>query len=178
MALDADPILTAIREVLEEAHGSLRTIASTRFFGELPEGLTDDEASLRAMERPRVEASITGQRRHPDSPSRMGSYKLTEIDVMVKVIRHLSPDHKFDDALRDQIKALAQEDVDLISQALTTPPNLATTVAGTATGLCTDCLHDAGDGATVVRVKQTDTGHLIETQIRFTGVVKVTQATS
>ena len=177
MAADYDAVLTAIREVLEDDAGTLRTLG-TRFFGGLFGDIDDDEASLRAMERPIVEATITGRRRHPSSPSRMGSYKLEEIDVTVRVIRHLNADHALDDDRRDDVKALAINDGDLIAQALTYPGNLTQTAAAAPTNLCTGCLSETEEGTTVARVKLTDTGRLIETEHVFVGVVQATQATS
>ena len=51
----ADAILTRIREACEDGVGSIRVIASTRYYGGAAFDLDDSEESLRGMERPQAE---------------------------------------------------------------------------------------------------------------------------
>ena len=64
----AEAITTRLREVLEQSSGVLRTVPSSRFFGDLPEGLDMSEEIRRAIENPRVNANVTrGRRSTPKS---------------------------------------------------------------------------------------------------------------
>lgn len=172
----ADAILTRIREACEDGVGSIRVIASTRYYGGAAFDLDDSEESLRGMERPRVEARIGQVRRHTSTPSITSNLALYELDVVVRVVRHLAPDHKLDDDLRDDVKALALEDADVLNQALTWPGNLTTTTGGTATGLISGMLRYASSDPPIIA--QLSTGARIVTEHRFTGIAQVAPAVS
>ena len=171
---DFDAILTRIREVIEDGSGTLRVISSARFQGQLPSNLNESEASLRAMDKPVVEARTGTISRHPASPPIFGNLSLLNVEFVVMVIRHLSPDHKLDDDLRDDIKALAANDADHLMQALTFPGNLTQTTGSVATNLVSGLLtYDSSDEAEIV---QEDVGARIVTEHRFAGVVQTTLA--
>lgn len=174
--VDATAILTAVREALEDAGGTLRTIAATRFDGGLYDGLDVDAQTLRALDTPIAEARLISIDRHPDSPPRMHSMSLLTVNIEVDVVRSATLEHKLTDATRDTLKGLAAQDSDVIAQALTYPGNLTQTAAAAATNLVSGMLIHEGssieaafDGATGARITSTHT---------FRGVVNVTQATS
>lgn len=174
--LDGDAIHTAIREVLEDGTGSVRTISSGRFGGGLYGGQDRRTRAFRALDKPAVETTIAGLRRHSASPPRIGSVGLLELDIDVRIVRHATVESKLDDDVRDALKALAIEDADLVRQALEYPGNLTSTAASVATGIVSGCLTYSDSD---VEVDFTDDASAqIATTHRFTGIVKITQATS
>ena len=169
--IDHDAILAAIRGLLESATGTLRTIPSTRFYGQLPRDLDPSEESIRAAARPLVEAELGEERPHPASPNVFGNLLLRELEVIVRVVRHLDPSHKLgDDARRDDVKALAANDADVIAQALTYPNNFSSATTGLVSGLLQYQRTDRPE------IHQETEGARIVTQHRFTGVVQVAPA--
>lgn len=138
--IQTGPILTRLREVLEESAGSIRTVPVDRFQGDLPSGLDPNEENRRAMEKPRVEASITRVEPHPQTPPETGNLHLLRIGVQVRLIRLMSRDEQLTDATRDTLRALAYEDADVVRQALGRHQNLRQTAAGTATDIVTGLL--------------------------------------
>ena len=135
MAIDTDAILTAVRDVVEDAAGSARTISSGRFEGGLYEDLSDDEKSRRSAYLPRVETSIVAIDKHPTDYHVMGTLRLYRIAVDVSVTRHADLEHKLTDSVRDDLMGLATQDVDILVQALTYPGNLTQDNDSNATGL-------------------------------------------
>ncbi|MDQ3071417.1 MAG: hypothetical protein M3R55_17010 [Acidobacteriota bacterium] len=133
-------ILLRIRQVLESGAGTLRTIASTRFYGDLPEGLSDSTEQMRGLERPRVEARIKSVSRSPASPPITGNIALYDIGIDVEIVRPLTTAEQLTDATRDALRALALDDVDVVRQALEYPGNLTATTAGAATDLVSGLL--------------------------------------
>lgn len=129
-------ILTRLREVAEEALGSVRTIDQDRFTGGLHDGLVaQEQAKLGTLSKKPVEATITAVRPHPQRLVITGSVQIVELDVSIKVVRAINIDGQVDNETRDAVKGVAAEDADVLCQALEWPANLATTLDGTSTDL-------------------------------------------
>jgi hypothetical protein len=169
--------LTRIREVIEDSRGILRTVPTNRFTGDLPEGLGDSEEARRGIVGPRVDASITGLARNPASPPTMGNVMLSDVDILVRVVRTVTPLEQLDDDSRDALAALAALDAEVLQQALGFAGNLTTTQAGTATGIVSGLLRWL---KTSVRVKRviSDGAQTIETLHTFRAIVKSAPAVS
>lgn len=175
--LAAGPIQTRIRQVLEQAAGSLRTITAGTYLGDFPEG-EDDMGSARAVVTgARVEARVTSVKRSPSSPPVVGNLALYELEVRVRVQRLIDRTAQINDTLRDTAKALSFQDADVLAQALGFPGNLSTTTAGTATGIVSGLLSYV-DSSVDVRGPLDDGASIIETDHRFTCVARSTPATS
>jgi hypothetical protein len=177
--LNAAAILARVEQVIVDSLGNLRTVPSSRFQADAYTGQPDAEAAVRAFVKPTVEAEIVAQRPHPRSPPAMHSMQLREIDVTVTVTRATDATAKIDAATRRAIKALSASDADVIAQALGYPGgggNLATTSAGTLTGLVSGILAYV-DSATRVEFGGETSARVVSVH-RFRGVVNITQATS
>lgn len=171
------PILTSIREVLGRSAGVLRTVPAGRFSGDLPAGLSEDTAALRAHVAPRFEAHITEARPASATPPRGGSLAIWQLAVEVRVLRTITPVEQLDDEARDALHALAVEDADVIAQALGFPGNLAATIDGERTDLVSECLtYVSGRGATLRQLEQG--AQLLETIHELTGLALSRPATS
>jgi len=170
--IDADAILTRIRAVLEAGAGSLRTIASTRFDGGLWDDLDADEQSKRATYRPITEASITALAPHDARCSVLTNVGILAIEVTVKVVRHVGPEHMATDALRDDVKALAVSDADVIAQALGYPGNLDRATTGIISGLLA---HESSDVELSLPSDASGPG-TVTTSHQFTGAVQTAPA--
>lgn len=169
-------ILTAVRDVLDAAAGSLRTISSTRFDGDAYESLSDEEKSRRATDRPVFDVRITSLRRNSASPPTNGSLAIYTIGVEVLVFRHIGNAEKLVPATRDTAAGLAIEDADVIAQALEYPGNLTTDSGSHATGLVGGLLQHESSELRRVDLADDRPG-LIETAHVFRGYVTVTQTT-
>lgn len=130
----ADAILTRVREVVEDSAGILRTVTVGRFAGDLSPGLPEQEASRRALVTPRFDV----QMRNIDNAKVLNTVNrqtLWAVSVRIRVIRDMYVKHKLYDDVRDDVVALANQDGDILAQALSYPGNLASTSGGTSTGL-------------------------------------------
>lgn len=173
-------VLTAIREVLDDGHGSLRTIAATRFADALHDGLSEDELARRGV-RSAVpfRVSLGNFRRHPLSPPINGNINLIAFDVDVTTSRTITPLEQADADAMARLAYLAAEDGDAVRQALETPPNLHHTAASTATNISGSCLRYlrsnppriVSTGAPPAKAQRHETTH------QFEGVIKVIQST-
>lgn len=143
-------ILTAIREVLEDGAGSLRTI-SARFAGQLPAGAREDTELAKALVKPRVEASIVGIGIAKETPPITGNFRVYDLEVEVRCVRIIRPIEQVDDDTRVATQALAADDADVIAQALGYPGNLTQTAAAAATDLVSGCLIYTRSRARVAR---------------------------
>ena len=161
--------LTAIREVIESAHGSLRTIPAGRFTDDLVEGLSEDELNRRGVRADiPIRVRFTASRKNPASPPINGSTIIRDHDLEVVVSRTITPEQQADADAYATLQALAMEDREALEQALCTPPNLATTVAGTATGICGDALIYRGSDTRVTGTAPPSKAQRFETIHRFT----------
>lgn len=162
------PALRRVREVVEDSAGSLRPVPTSRFGGEAPTGLDDESLLAKAVDRPRVEATITSITPSAATPPVVGNLRIYDATFSVKVTRLVSPLEQVSDDDRDALMALAAEDVDVIGQALGWPGNLSTTTAGTATDIVSGLLLPRA-ARTVVRKPINDGGQPIETTIELLG---------
>ena len=170
--IDAAAILARLRAVLEDGTGALRAIADTTFDGGLYEGLGQGEKSRRALDIARVEAAISRVTRNEASPPRYGSLALYDIEVTVRVVRHVPPSTKVNDALRDAVKAAAAQDADIIAQGLCTLGNLDASTTGIVSGRLMFEGSDVPEGA----FDEDESDGVVETIHLFSGIVEVAQA--
>lgn len=173
----AAAIKTRIREVLLSAAGLLRPITVGTYGGDLPDGVGDAELARRTVPVARIEARWMGGKRSESSPNRMGNIALYDSDWSVRVVRVLPRTAQIDDATRDAVGAAALLDSDVLSQALGFPGNLTTTAAGTATGIVSGLMSYVSSSS-VVRGQVDDGAGVIETDHRFTAILRATPATS
>lgn len=175
--LAAGAMQTRIREVLQEAAGNLRTIDLGTYGGDMPEGLTTMEAARRSAIVARVEARMTSMSRSASAPTTYSNVAQYDVEMRVRVTRVLDRTAEIDDAARDAVKAAAMMDADVLSQALGYPGNLTTTAAGTATGIVSGLL-TYRDSSSSVGGAVDDGAGIIETDHRFTAIVRSSPATS
>lgn len=173
--VQSEAILTRVREVLEDSAGTLRTVPSGRFTGDLPEGLSESAEQRRALTAPRVAVSLTALSRSRFSPPSTGNFLLYDLAVEVRVIRLLTRDEQLDPALLTELQAAAAGDADVIRQALEYPGNLASTSGGEATDLVSGLLTFSGS-RTRVRRQVNQGAQLLETIHSFTGKAKARPA--
>jgi hypothetical protein len=166
-----DAVLTRVREVIEDSRGTLRTVPSSWFLGDLPEGLDVGEEARRGIVGPRVDAEIVGMAPNPSSPPTMGNVMFTDVDILVRVIRTITPLEQLDDDSSVALRALAAKDAEVLRQALGYAGNLTTTQAGTATGIVSGLLRWTKTGVKVKRVIN-EGAQPIETQHNFRGIVR------
>lgn len=169
--IDSRAILERIRAVIEANAGLLRAIDPERFEGGMWEDLDVEEQSKRATHRPIVEATITKNAPHEARGSVLCGVGLVAIEVTVLVTRHLGPQEKATDALRDAAKGLASDDADVIAQALGYPDNLDRATTGIVSGLLewTGSEHEVSLG-------DAEAGRVI-TEHTFTGAVQTAPQT-
>lgn len=165
--LQTAAILTRIREVVEDGAGTLRAISS-RFLGDLPEGLDVTEDMRRALDKPRVESSITSITRSASSPPICGNLIIYELGVDVRVVRTVTPLEQLSDDDRDALRALAAADADYVRQALEYPGNLSTTSGGVSTDLASGMLSFKSSRVVVKRAVN-EGAQSVETIHSFTG---------
>lgn len=173
----ASAIQTRVREVIQGATASLRAITVGAYLGDSPEGEDDMGKARAAIEGARVEARCTGMKRSPSMGTIMGNVALYETEWRVRVTRVLTRTSQISDTVRDAAKALAFQDADVLSQALGYPGNLTATAAATATGIVSG-LFTYRDSSSDVRGPIDDGASIIETDHRFTAIVRSTPATS
>lgn len=171
-----DAILERVRELLEDGYGSIRAISSSRFQGGLHDGLPNETLPrLGELSQKPIEASITGVSRHPQRLTIVGDVQIERFTLEVRVVRALATPTQVNDALRDDVKALAVEDSDVIKQALEWPANLTSTQGGTTTD-CKALIFD--NSRPRVRVNKTGAAMFVDTIHTFTGTAVSRPATS
>ena len=168
--MDGDAILTRIRAVIEAGAGSFRLIATDRFDGGLWEDLDPEEQSKRATYRPIVEATITGQEPHESRPTVICNVGMIAIEVTIIITRHLGPEDKATDALRDNVKGLAADDADVLQQVLMYPGNLDRSTTGIVSGMLN------WQASTLEVQLSDDAAGRILTEHTFTGIVQTAPA--
>ena len=166
----AQEITTAIRDVIESGHGATRAIPSGTFGGGIFETLGTDAESQKAMVLPAAEAKIIKQSVNKASPPQPGSVRLYDLEIQVRLIRHINLEHTTIDAVRDDTKALAARDGDVLSQALGYPDNINTDAAGATTGLVSGMLNYISSDVGKTDVSESG---VIVTVHKFTGVACV-----
>ncbi len=161
---DAGKLLIRMREVIEGAAGTLRTITALTFEGGLPPGLDTNEEARRAMlnssgQSVPVESRIVSVKRSPASPPVIGNLALYDVEIEVRAVYPVTTVSTLTDATRDSVAGLAAQHADMLAQALGYPGNLTTTTAGAATNVISGMLAyvgseyawagDAGKGGTL-----------------------------
>ena len=174
--IDTDAIVSRIRLILEGGAGTVRTIATTRFHGDMPEGLDANEAALRAVVRPRYEVVVKDLGYSDSSPPLMHSIAIKRIGAEIRVTRPYTFTEATSDSARDDQRALAAQDFDAISQALGYPGNV--TIAGTDTVVVSGLLRPDGEPSYDATMPDGDRPGSIVTVCNFTGTAIVTQAIS
>lgn len=170
--LEATAILTAIRQVTEDAAGSIRIIAADTYEPGAAEGRSQLAQATEAMVSPRAEARITDTTQHPASPPEQGSFMLLGLAIEVVVTRRYDASHALDPDVRTALYAVAAQDSGRLKQALGWPGNLTETVSGTPTGLVSGCLRYVS--SSVGELESIDDANgLIRTTHEFTGVALV-----
>ena len=166
------PVITAIRDVLEDAAGSHRTITASTYGGGAYAGLSNARLSTLALVRPRFDIRILKQAQHRLSPPRNNSLGIWEVSIEISAYRHIDASEKLIDADRDTAVALAANDADVFAQALEWPGNLTVDSAAHATNIIGAALiHDESQ---LGQFNLSDTGPgLIQTVHRYHCFIKV-----
>lgn len=172
--MDADAILTAIREVATGVTGSVRTVATT--LGEETHGNNaDGRVWIRGRVRPQIDVRMPPPRRTNAVGPSNASRAVLEADFDVRLaysaksLTDLRPD------LRYALRAEAAETALEVGQALTYVGNLAQTAAAAATGLVGGKLRERA--ATVV-TREDWTAGIYEVELRLAGWILENQATA
>jgi hypothetical protein len=168
--VQAEPIRTRLREVLEQSAGTLRTVPYGRFSGGLPPGLAANEELRRAFESPRVNISIRRAGRNAQTPPIIGNILLDDYEFEVRVVRAITALEQLSDRSRDLIEALTMVDGDILRQALGTPGVLSETENGDATDIVSGLLRWQSSEWRVTRLVD-EGAQLLETIHGFVGVV-------
>ena len=167
--IQAAAILRRIREVLEEQAGTLRTISNTRFLGDIPDGLDASEEMRRALEKPRIAATIVDITRSAASPPVNGNLIIYDVTIDVRIIRTITTLEQVSDDDDETLRALAFSDADYVRQALEYPGNLTTTTAAVATDLVSGLLSHVRSTQSRTRGQTNQGAQTLETIHRFTG---------
>jgi hypothetical protein len=176
--LATSAILTAIREVIEDGTGSVRTITSGDYLPGETSARSIPGLSRDALIAPRAEVRLVETTRSEASPAITGSFQLLALDLEIRLVRSLTTFKLLDHDARQAVHALAALDGDVLAQALTWPGNLTQTAAAAATGLVSGCLRtDWRSAVGTVEADGSDLGRLI-TIHRFTAIAQVALATS
>lgn len=133
----ADAIVQRLRELVQDGGGTYRAIAAARFTGGLLQGMELDEARRRGLytEKP-VEIRLDSLSPHPQRLTDAGSIQIHLVGVTIRVVRTLAVSEQVDDALLDDVRALAIEDGSALADVMSWPNNLKTTTLGSvATGI-------------------------------------------
>lgn len=176
--LATSAITTAIREVIEDGTGSVRTITSGDYLPGATAARSIPGLAHDALIAPRAEVRIVETTRHEASPAITGSFQLVALEIEIRLVRSLTTFKLLDHDARQAVYALAALDGDVLAQALTWPGNLTQTSGATATGLVSGCLRtDWRSAVGTVEADGSDHGRLVTTH-RFTAIAKVALATS
>lgn len=170
--LAAAAILTAVREVCEQAAGSVRIITSDTYRPGAHEALNEDAASTQALVKPRAEARFTSIESHPARPPEQGSFTLESLEIEVTVTRFIGTEHMILDDVRTTLRAVAAQDATRIKYALGWPGNLSATAAGDPTGLVSGMLRHTGSEIGDLETVEGQNGRIVTTHT-FTGVAQV-----
>lgn len=160
-----------IREVVDDGAGLARTVSAGRISGDYWEGSAEWAGRGRTLTKPRFD--IPTFLPVPNTPGAMelGSFQIYVIQPVLVCEYDLGAVLDTDDN-RDAARATAEQDADVLRQALGWAGNLTTTAAGTATGILDGYLRYE-DGQ--VQLEEWEQRRLI-TRLSFHGFVKVTTA--
>lgn len=170
--LAATEILTAVREVVEEAAGSVRIITADTYRPGAHEALNEDAASTQSLVKPRAEVRFASIGPHGARPPEQGSFTLYALELEVAVTRFLGTEHMILDDVRTALRAVAAQDASRLAQALGWPGNLAATAAGAPTGLVSGMLRHTGSEIGDLEMVEGQNGRIV-TVHSFTGAAQV-----
>lgn len=122
--LATDALIARCREVLGLGAG-MRPLASYHLQPSFNTGLTDREASLRALVNPRYDVRVSRVQRVDGRGAE--SVVTYAVEVEVVCVYHLETIHRLSSDLRDGVYGLGCEDVDRITQAFGHDGNLSRT---------------------------------------------------
>ena len=108
--LAAAAIVQAVRDVIEDEHGSVRTISDGTYEAGPSEGASPRVEGNLSLAGPRAEVRIVDVQRHPASPPPQGSFQLVSVTVEVRVVRVFTMYEALNDASRSALKAAAASD--------------------------------------------------------------------
>ncbi len=169
-----EALVGAIREVLEEAAGTLRTIPVGTFLGDLPEDASPERKAHASVVGPRVEIVIRAGERAEETTVVNSDCELEDIQVDIVVVRPCHIDAETIDAVRDLAQGLSLDDTAKIRQALQYPGNLTLDSSGTPTLLVSGYLRWQ---RRVARVVTGQSGH-VTTVNTFLGKIFTRPATT
>lgn len=165
-------ILTAVREVVEDAAGSLRIIAANTYEPGASDGRSQSAQATESLVSPRAEVRFTSVEQSPSSPPELGSFTVFAVELEVTVTRRYGAEHAVSADVRTALRALMATDASRLKLALCAPGNLNTTVAGTATRLVSGCLRYVSSDPGDLEVEGADNG-VARTTHTFTAHVQV-----
>lgn len=166
-------IRARIREVLQDGEGLIRTVTQGRVGGDYWSGAPAEVWKPRALIRPRIDVLIDNY--GPHSATGPGNHSLRVYQAEATVVSaYLLPEPVLGDTARDAAIATAEQDGEVIAQALSWPGNLHATEGGTVTGIIGGCLTFAGWSVGELDWNE----RTLVTNTRFTFHVSVTAAVS
>lgn len=175
-SFNAQAFYKRLREVIDDGLGSVRTVPNDRIAGNLPAGLTPTAQFERTINRPRFDCLVTHVTPSDDSPpGAVGSIALLDVEFELRFVYALplmeSPDEE-----RDNARAIALEDMDLVRQALEWHDQLSATDAGVSTQIIRGSVRMVSFD--VSNESFAPDQQVMRTVHRYTSTVQITQATS
>lgn len=173
--INATAIRTRIREVLDDGEGLVRTVSAGELSGDYWDGMPTRALRARTIQKPQFAIPYIPKvpKTGAGALTEIGDTQIYEIEPTLIVAYDLRPYAEQSGSI-DEDFATAEQDVDVIRQALGWPDNLDQTKAGTPTGIIDGWLRYLGDEV----LEQNVVAQLLRIQIRFRGHVQVTLATS
>lgn len=168
--MDADAIITAIREVATGQGGTVRKVAQSTIQEGVYEGLNDSRTALRARVRTAIDVRAPRMQRTGAVGPQTANREVISIEVDV-MLTH-STEHELREDERHGARAAAAEDATAIRRALGWPGNVTVTIAGTATGIVSGCLLERSPWA----ITREDWGkRILQSELHLRGWVLDTQ---
>lgn len=183
MSYPAAAIRTAVRQVLEGASGSVRTLPGSVFRAGVHEGKRAQAKAAKLMHScdHRFDVQLGRMRNHPSTPvAANGPTRVVILDVTIDVYTRTKSVVR--DEARDEVLALIASDLERAAQALHYPNNLATTAApeATYTRIVGGLLFGPGaDGSPELTPVSSDWDAMtIRSRIAASAILDLTQATA
>jgi hypothetical protein len=180
VSYSAAAIRAAIKDVLEGAIGSVRTMVDGQMLSGVFEGQADQARKAKSLHSAthRFDVRIGRLAQHEASPvSAIGSYRLARADIFVDVTTKTATQVQED--ARDDVLASVLSDCEQAAQALSYPANVEQSAALEATGIVSGMLTGpGGEGSPVVEEPQQDwEKQEIRTRISAGCVLRIEQNT-
>lgn len=180
MSYSAAAIRSAISDVLEGAHGTVRTLTVGVFGSDVFDGQHGSTQKAKTLQVTHgFDVQIGRLTSHEASPvGAIGSYRIAQADIVVDVVTKLATVVELD--RRDTALAAVLSDLEQGAQALGFPGNLTTNAAATATGIVSGMLlGPGGEGApTVDQLSEDWAKQEIRCRISATALINITQSVS